>query len=72
MIKEYLSMRKEIWSGLAARIEEEWSVVEEKVGLLYFRSFPLKRCISTVYAYASTYNLVIVSDIYYIANTTCI
>ncbi|KAL6693019.1 hypothetical protein J3F84DRAFT_82591 [Trichoderma pleuroticola] len=30
IIKEYLSMRKEIWSGLAARIEEEWSVVEEK------------------------------------------
>lgn len=32
MIQEYMSMRKEIWSGLAARIEEDWRVVEEKVG----------------------------------------
>ncbi|UKZ78939.1 hypothetical protein TrVFT333_006686 [Trichoderma virens FT-333] len=29
-IKEYMSMRKEIWSGLAARVEEKWDVVEEK------------------------------------------
>ncbi|KAK5659463.1 hypothetical protein OQA88_664 [Cercophora sp. LCS_1] len=26
--KEYMTMRKEIWSGLAARVGEKWSVVE--------------------------------------------
>lgn len=30
--REYMSMRKEIWSGLAARTGEKWSVVEQKVG----------------------------------------
>ncbi|ROT36296.1 hypothetical protein SODALDRAFT_325651 [Sodiomyces alkalinus F11] len=28
--KEYMSMRKEIWSGLAARTGEKWNVVEAK------------------------------------------
>lgn len=31
LAKEYMSMRKEIWSGLAARTGEKWSVVEAKV-----------------------------------------
>ncbi|KAL7821771.1 hypothetical protein V8C26DRAFT_426543 [Trichoderma gracile] len=30
LAKEYMSMRKEIWSGLAARTGEKWSVVEAK------------------------------------------
>lgn len=30
--KEYMAMRKEIWSGLAARVGEKWSVVEAQVG----------------------------------------
>ena len=28
---EYMGMRKEIWSGLAARVGERWSVVEAQV-----------------------------------------
>lgn len=31
LAKEYVSMREEIWSGLAARVGEDWRVVEEKV-----------------------------------------
>lgn len=31
LAKEYMSMRKEIWSGLAARTGEKWNVVEAKV-----------------------------------------
>lgn len=31
MAKEYMGMRKEIWSGLAARTGEKWNVVEQKV-----------------------------------------
>ncbi|KJZ75283.1 hypothetical protein HIM_05209 [Hirsutella minnesotensis 3608] len=30
LAREYMSMRKEIWSGLAARTGEKWSVVEQK------------------------------------------
>lgn len=33
LAKEYMSMRKEIWSGLAARTGEKWNVVEAKVSL---------------------------------------
>lgn len=32
MSKEYMSMRKEIWSPLAQRCGEKWNVVEQKVG----------------------------------------
>lgn len=32
LAKEYMGMRKEIWSGLAARTGEKWGVVEQKVG----------------------------------------
>ena len=35
MSKEYMSMRREIWSGLAARTGEKWSVVEAKVYSLF-------------------------------------
>lgn len=31
LAKEYMSMHEEIWSGLAARMGEDWRVVEEKV-----------------------------------------
>lgn len=31
LAKEYMSMHEEIWSGLAARVGEDWRVVEEKV-----------------------------------------
>lgn len=31
LAKEYMAMRKEIWSGLAARTGEKWNVVEAKV-----------------------------------------
>lgn len=31
MAKEYMGMRKEIWSGLATRMGEKWNVVEAKV-----------------------------------------
>jgi hypothetical protein len=31
LAKEYMTMRKEIWSGLAARTGEKWNVVEQKV-----------------------------------------
>lgn len=31
LAKEYMSMRKEIWAGLAARTGEKWNVVEQKV-----------------------------------------
>lgn len=31
LAKEYMGMRKEIWSGLAARTGEKWNVVESKV-----------------------------------------
>jgi hypothetical protein len=31
LAKEYMSMRKDIWQGLAARTGEKWSVVEQKV-----------------------------------------
>lgn len=31
LAKEYMSMHEEIWSGLAARIGENWRAVEEKV-----------------------------------------
>lgn len=31
LAKEYMGMRKEIWSGLAARTGEKWNVVEAKV-----------------------------------------
>ena len=30
LAKEYMAMRKEIWSGLAARTGEKWNVVEAK------------------------------------------
>ncbi|KAH6877123.1 hypothetical protein B0T10DRAFT_193897 [Thelonectria olida] len=30
LAKEYMAMRKEIWSGLAARTGEKWNVVEQK------------------------------------------
>ncbi|KAF7556485.1 hypothetical protein G7046_g6296 [Stylonectria norvegica] len=30
LAKEYMGMRKEIWSGLAARTGEKWNVVEQK------------------------------------------
>lgn len=29
--KEYMAMRREIWSGLAERTGEKWAVVEAKV-----------------------------------------
>lgn len=35
LAKEYMGMRKEIWSGLAARTGEKWNVVESKVRLQY-------------------------------------
>lgn len=31
LAKEYMTMRKEIWGPLAARVGEKWSVVEQKV-----------------------------------------
>lgn len=31
LAKEYMAMRKEIWSGLASRTGEKWNVVEQKV-----------------------------------------
>jgi hypothetical protein len=31
LAKEYMGMRREIWSQLAARTGEKWSVVEQKV-----------------------------------------
>ncbi|KHN95461.1 myb family transcription factor [Metarhizium album ARSEF 1941] len=31
LAKEYMAMRKDIWSGLAARTGEKWNVVESKV-----------------------------------------
>jgi hypothetical protein len=39
MAKEYMAMRKEIWSGLAARTGEKWNVVEQKVLSHSFRPF---------------------------------
>ena len=33
LAKEYMAMRREIWSGLAERTGEKWNVVEQKVGL---------------------------------------
>jgi hypothetical protein len=35
LAKEYMAMRKEIWSGLAARTGEKWNVVEAKVSKLF-------------------------------------
>lgn len=35
LAKEYVSMHEEIWSGLAARVGENWRVIEEKVCHLY-------------------------------------
>lgn len=35
LAKEYMSMRKEIWSGLAARTGEKWNVVEAKVCIVF-------------------------------------
>lgn len=29
--KEYMSMRKELWTGLAQRVGEKWNIVEHKV-----------------------------------------
>lgn len=37
--KEYMGMRKEIWSGLAARTGEKWNVVEAKVTFSFFFFF---------------------------------
>ncbi|KPM34558.1 hypothetical protein AK830_g12013 [Neonectria ditissima] len=34
LARDYMSMRKEIWSGLAARTGEKWNVVEQKVSRL--------------------------------------
>lgn len=47
LAKDYMSMRKEIWQGLAARTGEKWMVVEAKVRfspLLYF--FPFESLLS--------------------------
>lgn len=40
--REYMAMRREIWSGLAERCGEKWAVVEAKVCLLSPYSFPLR------------------------------
>ena len=37
--KEYMAMRKEIWSGLAHRTGEKWNVVEQKVLDTHHRIF---------------------------------
>lgn len=42
LAKEYMSMRKEIWSGLAARTGEKWNVVEQKVRHLVERQDVLR------------------------------
>jgi hypothetical protein len=44
LAKEYMGMRKEIWSGLAARTGEKWNVVEQKVSLF----FPAPFCVASV------------------------
>lgn len=46
LAKEYMGMRREIWSGLAARTGEKWSVVEQKVRFhcLLIVSFRGSRC----------------------------
>ena len=31
LAKNYMGMRREIWSGLAAQTGEKWNVVEQKV-----------------------------------------
>jgi molybdenum cofactor biosynthesis enzyme len=31
LAKNYMSMRREIWSGLAAQTGEKWNVVKQKV-----------------------------------------
>lgn len=74
MIKEYMSMRKDIWSPLAARIEEEWSVVEEKVGLLFYSIFLRKIHLPDVYLlfmhlYISLYS---VGEVYSVADIASI
>jgi len=33
LAKNYMTMRRDIWSGLAAQTGENWNVVEQKVGL---------------------------------------
>jgi hypothetical protein len=33
LAKNYMTMRRDIWSGLAAQTGEKWNVVEQKVGL---------------------------------------
>lgn len=54
LAKEYMSMRKEIWSGLAARTGEKWNVVEAKVSpkvtlYLIFCLFVLPAPLSVLY-----------------------
>lgn len=43
LAKDYMSMRKEIWQGLAARTGEKWMVVEAKVRffILFIYSIPI-------------------------------
>lgn len=45
LAREYMSMRKEIWSGLAARTGEKWNVVEQKVRYLPQQPQPPMSCI---------------------------
>lgn len=33
LAKNYMTMRRDIWSGLAAQTGEKWNVVEQKVDL---------------------------------------
>jgi hypothetical protein len=40
---EYMSMRREIWSGLASRTGEKWNVVEQKVSRKSLSSRPNPR-----------------------------
>lgn len=40
LAKEYMTMRKDIWSGLAARTGEKWNVVEAKVCSSCSRAVP--------------------------------
>lgn len=41
LAKNYMGMRREIWSALAAQTGEKWNVVEQKVCFFTFHFFPL-------------------------------
>lgn len=57
LAKEYMSMHEDIWSGLAARLGEDWRVVEEKVPPLSVSQpigYRLSHCIHVVYAWRTS------------------